>query len=50
MRIRHTIKGEALALIDALILVDEEVEVVVRLLNRANLILVVDEISSSRER
>lgn len=40
-----TIKGKALALIDTVILIDEELEVVVGIIDGTDLILVVDEVS-----
>ena len=44
-----TVEGEALALINALILVDKEVEVIIRVLDRANLILIIDKVSESSQ-
>lgn len=44
-----TVKGEALAIVDALIMVDEVLEVVVGILDAPNLADVVDKVSDQRE-
>jgi hypothetical protein len=41
-----TVKGESLAVVDARVLVNVELEVVVRVLDGPNLVLLVDEVSA----